>query len=255
MKNFLEKIKKHFRFSKDQKPIEIFVRHCLFSEISHNKERISHFSKLGCFENLLSTIDRELANVTFFLDVAGQKSPEHFLLSQSEDKVITFDGGTETASFLYLLDYVNEKSFFSDKIIYFLEDDYLHRPDFCEVLLEAFTLPVDYVTLYDHNDKYFFKEYEDLNSKIFATPSCHWRTTPSTTNTYAMRYKTLKEDLEIHKKFSQGRKVSQDHKKFLELGERGRTLVSSIPGWSTHCEPKYASPCIDWASFFPINKS
>jgi hypothetical protein len=92
--------------------------------------------------------------------------------------------------------------------------------------------------------------YKDLTSKIFHTSSCHWRTTPSTTNTFAMRYSTLMEHLPIHRQFSSGQKISADHEKFLELGRQGALLISSIPGWSTHIESNLVSPCTDWEMLF-----
>jgi hypothetical protein len=104
----------------------------------------------------------------------------------------------------------------------------------------------DYVTLYDHKDKYFFPMYHSLQSRIFHTKSCHWRTTPSMTQTFAVRWKTLMEDLSIHRKFSKSRQISQDHLKFLALSRQGRTLISSLPGFSTHAELEFASPCFNW---------
>ncbi len=231
---------------KKSKQIEIFVRHCIFSEVSEKKQRFSNFSKVKCFENFISTLDRDIANVTFFLDLAHGVLKDHFL-SKTSEKIVPITEGSETGAFLRLLEYVENQNFKEDTIIYFLEDDYLHRKGYLNVMIEAFNdLPIDYLTLYDHKDKYFFKQYENLKSKVFHTKSTHWRTTPSTTNTYAMRYKTLKRDMEIHRKYSLNRRISSDHEKFLELTEKGYILVSPIPGWSTHCEPKYASPCIDW---------
>ena len=133
-----------------------------------------------------------------------------------------------------MLDYVTNKKFHPDTILYFVEDDYLHLPGWLDVLLEGFSIPeADYVTLYDHKDKYFFPMYKELKSRLFATRSCHFRETPSTTQTFATRFKTLLRDLPIHQKYSEGRDISQDHEKFLELGRQGATLISSIPGWST----------------------
>ena len=65
-----------------------------------------------------------------------------------------------------------------------------------------------------------------------------------------MKYKTLIEHLPIHQQFSLNRKISADHEKFLELGRQGATLISSLPGWSTHVEQEFASPCFDWEFFF-----
>lgn len=230
-----------------QESIQVFVRHCHYSEASAHKQRYCSFDKELCLQNLLDTVNDCKIEMTFILDTFHPCQNPHFIHKQTRFPVIEMKGGTETASFLWMLDYVASQKFSAQTIIYFLEDDYIHKPDWCKILRESFTLPgVDYVTLYDHKDKYFLPEYQDLSAKIFHTNSCHWRSTPSTTNTYAMRYKTLMRDIEIHKSFSLHRNVSDDHGKFLKLQSQGAILVSAIPGWATHAEPKYASPCTDW---------
>lgn len=229
-------------------PIEIFVRYCHFSDVSAHKTRFQEFSRERCFNNLLSTLENEQGvNVTFFLDTFHPMEREHFIRKQTQHPLVEFKAGSEAASFLFMLEHVYNQDFSPDTIIYFLEDDYLHLPKWPQVLREAFTLPnIDYVTLYDHKDKYLFPQYADLKSKIFHTPSCHWRTTPSTTNTYSMLFKTLKKHIDLHRCFSLGRKITADHEKFVKLGEEEAVLISSIPGYATHAEPEFASPGTDW---------
>lgn len=249
MKNFFRsffKTKENLTTINESKPlkIEVFSRHCLFSPISHKKKRLNGFSKEKCYQNLLQTVDKNKANLTFFLDLANKPYEEHYL---SLKDAIIMNEGTEGGSFLFMMNYVLALNLHPETIVYFVEDDYVHKPHWVDVLLEGFEIPgVDYVTLYDHNDKYFFPMYSSLKSKIFATKSCHWRTTPSTTQTFAAKFKTLVRDFAIHKKYSENKMISLDHKKFLHLGKKGSVLISSIPGWSTHAEPEYASPCVDW---------
>lgn len=224
--------------------IEVFSRHCLFSKISHKKKRPKGFSKERCYQNLLETMDPSKTNITYFLDLAQEERGDHFL---PPEKTIEIREGTESGAFLRMLDHVSSLSLHPETIVYLVEDDYIHRSGWVDVLREGFSLPnVDYVTLYDHHDKYFFPMYAKLTARLFTTPSCHWRTTPSTTQTFAMRFKTLQRDLAIHRKYSENREISADHEKFLYLGKQGATLISSIPGWSTHAEPEFASPMINW---------
>jgi len=226
--------------------IELFVRHCHFSEVSQHKERFSNFSREACHANLMQTLDSRV-NVTFLLDTFRPIEKPHFITQEQRFPVVEISEGTEGGAFLRLLDYVVAKRFSPETIIYFLEDDYLHRKGWVDVLLEGFTLPdISYVTLYDHKDKYFLPCYQELASKLYHTASCHWRETPSTTNTYAMRFETLIQHLDTHRAFSLNRKITADHDKFCALRKQGGVLVSSIPGWATHMEPAYASPCIDW---------
>lgn len=233
--------------SKNVQPIAVFVRQCNYSAASASKGRPHGFSKEKCMYNLLDSIKGEDGiSLVFFLDTFYPMDKTHFIYNQHEYPVIEFKGGTESASFLYMVDYVVEQNLDPDTIIYFLEDDYLHLPNWPSVLREAFTLTrVDYVTLYDHRDKYQ-STYSGLKSEIFHTTTCHWRTTPSTTNTYAMLFSTLERDLDIHKYFSLSTSITRDHAKFCELTKMGSTLISSIPGYSSHLEPAYLSPCTDW---------
>lgn len=217
--------------------IQVFVRHCNFSAASAHKKRPPGFSREACHQNLLATADSRV-HFTYFLDTA--KEGDHFI----KPHAILIKEGTEAGSFLKMLDHVERLSFHPDTIIYFVEDDYLHRPGWVDILFEGFSTEADYVTLYDHPDKY--SSYPKLNSKILITSSCHWRTTPSTTNTYAMRFSTLKQDISIHRRFSLGRKITADHDKFCFLKKKGATLISPMPAWSTHFEAEFISPCINW---------
>ncbi len=217
--------------------IEIFLRQCYHSPNSllPNRNRPEWFSKQLCWDNLIKTIDLSLANINTVYDTHFGDSNVH-----PTTNYYPINCGSEGSSFLATLDIIMERNFPDDTIIYILEDDYLHRENWCKIMLEAFTLNVEYVTLYDHLDKYF--HYPNMLSNILLTDSCHWRTIPSTTNTFACRMSTLKRDIEIHRKYSIGREVSDDNAKFLELN---KTLISPMPGYSTHCDD-YLSPIIDW---------
>ncbi|HSW72726.1 MAG TPA: hypothetical protein VLG44_04905 [Chlamydiales bacterium] len=232
-------------FSRPRK-IEVFARYCLYSSISHKKERHSFFSRENCYRNLLATTKEEKnIEITFFLDTFHGDGNDHFL-QNAPYPVIKIKEGSEAGSFLKMLEHVEKKKLAPDTLIYFLEDDYIHRPGWAKILREGIDLNLaGYITLYDHQDKYH-PEYKDLSSQILLSPSTHWRTTPSTTNTFAMLFSTLQSHLDVHREFSINRKISEDHKKFLALGQKGALLLSPIPGWSTHMEPRYESPCIDW---------
>ncbi len=60
------------------------------------------------------------------------------------------------------------------------------------------------------------------------------------TSSIILTIKTLREDIEIHRKHSTGVDVSNDNAKFIELGG----CYYSIPGYSTHCD-NYMSPTIN----------
>lgn len=230
--------------------IEVFARHCIVSKISQHKNRFPGYSREKCFRNFISTLDRDQANLTLILDSFYGKSDGHFLAGYPQEKIVNIQAGTEALSFLQLLAYIVSLPLHPDTIIYIVEDDYLHLPGWIPLMREGLLLPgVDYVTLYDHRDKYFLPIYSHLTSRIFITPNSHWRTIPSTTNTFAVRFGTLLKDLPVHQRFSCNCSISRDHAKFCSLKRRGRLLISPMPGWSTHCESEFASPCVDWERF------
>ena len=175
----------------------------------------------------------------------------HFLKDEEEWEVHAHkEGGNDAKSFLYLLNYTLDQDFSDDTVVYFLEDDYIHNFGWSPILLEAFTqTTIEYVTLYDHKDKYFMYPPEQVMAHIITTSSVHWRTTLSTTNTYAMKFRTLKKHADIHRQFCDlNERWTKDHVKFLTLWSRGSNLISSVPGYSTHCENEYMSPVVDWDS-------
>ena len=228
--------------------IEVFLRHCYYSQLQEqsNKERPDWWNKEKVFHNFKNTLNPETTNYTIIYDEHYGKIENTFL--SQEDNVHIISAGGDAKSFIMTLDYILSQNFDDDTIIYFLEDDYVHRPEWDIILQEGFTLPVSYVTLYDHRDKYT-EMYADLMSKILITNHSHWKPVPSTTQTFAVKFKTLKEDKEIHQKYSTNTEPSQDHTKFLELNQRGKHLISCLPGYSTHSVKEWISPCINWSTY------
>ena len=93
-----------------------------------------------------------------------------------------------------------------EDILYFVEDDYFHLPDAPEILMEGLTY-FDYATVYDHPDKYqlpnrVVNPYAKKNrfsetTQVFRGDACLWRVSNSTTMTFALNGRTLKEDSDI----------------------------------------------------------
>jgi hypothetical protein len=229
------------------KKIEVFLRHCYYSHLQYSSNcRPSWWDKEKVFENFKRTLNPETTNYTIIYDKHHGERKNTFL--KNEENVYEIDCGKESLSFIETLDYIVSQDFENDTIIYFLEDDYIHRPNWDKILIDGFTLPVEYVTLYDHGDKYQ-EMYKDFMTKVLHTELSHWMPTPSTTNTFAVKFKTLKEDYIIQKKWSVGYEPSADHAKFIELNQRGKNLISSIPGYSTHSHKDTLAPCIDWEKY------
>ena len=199
------------------------------------------------YEKCYRSIKKADIDLTIMLD--GTINNHHFEFDK-EDKVIEFTGGSDFASFKHCLDAIEKANLKDNDIVYLVEDDYLHREGWADILLEAFSsIDVDYVTLYDHLDKYNHPAYEQLQSKLVYTKSTHWRTTPSTCNTYSGKWATFKKHWKIHTKYCQRENAvgAYDHSKFIELWNSGSNLISCVPGYSTHSEKQFLSPLINWS--------
>lgn len=223
--------------------IKVFLRHWNGATQRKQNVRPEWFSYEKCYRS----IKNSNVDLTILLD--GIKENHHFQFDNN-DKIIEFQGGSDPSSFLFCLKTIESSNLNDEDIIYIIEDDYLHKPGWENILEEAFnSFDVDYITLYDHPDKYFLQIYDDLQSKILHTKSVHWRTTPSTCNTYAGKWKTFKNHWNTHIKYClpENTHDGYDHTKFLDLWSQGSNLISCIPGYSTHCELPFLSPITDWS--------
>jgi hypothetical protein len=215
-----------------------------------NKERPNWFSRPRCFETLHDPlVDRFI--ITF--DKARGPFEAHFLSKKiKNEELILFDAGNEAQAFIFTLDLLMS-SILADRIkpddyIMIVEDDYMFKPNWAKFIIEGINLVGDqgFVAPYDHNDKYDYNIYPNLNAQLYAGNLCHWRTTPSTTNTYAGKAKVFQKFYELHKQFSQGVSVSRDHEKFIETWKSGGKLISPIPSIASHIETNYLAPCYNW---------
>jgi hypothetical protein len=151
--------------------------------------------------------------------------------------------GSDYGSYLETYKYIKTLDIGDNDLIYFLENDYLHVEGWVEKILDLFSIynNLNYVSLYDHRDKYFDPTYDNLVSKIFTSNNHHWRTTPSTCGSYIISKNIFLEDEDIN---TSG---PGDHYKFLHLNEiRDRFVLTPIPGLSTHCMDGLLSPTINW---------
>jgi len=221
--------------------IHILYRHYNV-EGEGNKFRPSWFNYEKCFINLLNTIEGKNVDLHVIMD----GNSENNFINKYKDKytLYTINKGSDYGSYLETYKYVKTLNIGNDDLIYFLENDYLHVDNWVEEIVTLFqTYPqgLNYVSLYDHNDKYFLPMYDDLVSKIFTTKTKHWRTTPSTCGSYIIPKNIFIEDEDIN---TGG---PGDHDKFLHLNSsKNRFVLTPIPGLSTHCMKELLSPAIDW---------
>jgi hypothetical protein len=246
-------------FSLFKKKIHIFYRHVHVDKPSQ-KMRPDWFSFERCFRNLISSIEKSPLRLKIDLVIMFDGDEKYFqkdflssYMNQEPNKDINIElfkflGGSDGRSFHKTLDYALEKNYSDNDLIYFLENDYLHVFDWIEKLhtLLMSAIPFDYLSLYDHKDKYEYTErfhdsHAGLTSKLYVTEDHHWRTTPSTCASFILSAKTLREDFLILKN------GGMDHQFFLILlRDKNRKLLSPVPGLSTHVMSGLMSPLIDW---------
>lgn len=203
--------------------------HCFYriSDNSYPKQKIPGATKEVCYKNFSNVFNG--AQQTIIADRCIET------LKFLPDCLKTDLGNA--GSFHKALDLATECR--DEEVIYFCEDDYLHQPNAAQVLREGM-LHADYVTLYDHPDKYTSLYDMGEISKVVRTASSHWRYTVSTCMTFGSKVSILKEDMDIFKKWTGTvDKIGEhplDHDIFCELKDRGRKLAVCIPGVACHTD-------------------
>ena len=202
--------------------------------------KIPQINKRQCFLNFVEVFGTE--NLTIIADNTRQETID--FLSRFTKSIERTSLGN-AASFIYALDIAVQLE--DDQPIYLVEDDYIHNLKGPQYIAEGLER-ADYVSLYDHADKYMKNSPNPLvsgggeNTKVILTASTHWKFTNSTTMTFATHAKTLKADQHVFRHYCSG-STPLDYFIFRKIAEAGRTLITPIPGRSTHCD-EYPSPFI-----------
>lgn len=223
--------------------LHIFYRH--YNVSGTEERRPDDFDYERCFDNLLDTIEGN-KDVELHIIYDESKLGDNWIFDFKEkylNKLIKVNGGGDFKAFQQLQPYIDSLNLEKDDLIYFLENDYLHVHGWADKVIELFKTynGLNYVSLYDHPDKYFLPQYENLVSKIIITKTHHWRTTPSTCGSFVITKEFYDQDKDIL--FT----MEGDHNKFLWLAEhRQRFVLTPIPSLSTHMMKGLEAPTIEW---------
>lgn len=216
----------------------------------NSETNLLDITKEHCLKNFKKTIG--FYNLIFIAD-SCKNFPDYlikkYLISDisAKDIHITNEGNSGSLKFAFELAF----QFNDDDIVYFVEDDFLHHPDASRKLIIEGLEKADYVSLYDHADKYkkgvnpYVDDFGE-ETKVFLTKSSHWKFTNSTVQTFATKVFTLREDKEILYKYNFNGDRPDSFSTFRDLKEKGRKLATPIPGKATHCHSPWESPLIDW---------
>jgi hypothetical protein len=197
------------------------------SDCSYQKNKLPGATKDFCLQNFVNSFSG--VPITIICDNVSDENYEFYSKYGTPNR--TFLGNAGSLS--YALSKAMELP--SEEVVYFVEDDYLHKGN-CLGILEEGLEHADYATLYDHPDKYL--DYGGEVSRVIRTKHSHWRFSISTTMTFATRPKILLEDHDIWEKYTT-EFHPHDHLIFSELNQRGRMLAVAIPGLSCHTDLTY----------------
>lgn len=220
--------------------INIYYRHT--SNNRPNPYRPYWFNYENCFKNLLYTIEK-YNNINLILALDGDINQDFTKNYQDKFTLFSTDYKSSLLSYRALLKYIKEQPMKPDELIYFLENDYLHVDGWVDEITNLFSTYSDlhYISLYDHNNKYFPEYVNDLTSRVYTTSTHHWRTTTSTCGSFIITRDIFDKDYDIWSE------AVGDHPTFMYLNEhRNRFVMTPIPGLSTHCMEYLMSPTIDW---------
>src|SRR5207247_4757020 len=124
-------------------------------------------------------------------------------------------------SFEYALNVV--RTFSTEDLSYFVEDDYLHLPEALVRLEECSELvSAEYITLYDHPVRYQAAGTPDGDwplrvSKTYEVKGLVWRTVESTCMTFAATAGTIADDRSVFMDYVVGRRHPLDRGLFRHL--------------------------------------
>lgn len=248
---FYKRLSFRFRIEHEQRCINQLVIVYRISDAGYPKEKPVYINNENCLRNAIAEFPLGQCQWHVIADNVSEDTLQmiykYVPKSYVECVSVGHGAGTFRLAYEYALKYND------NDCIYFLENDYLHRPGSLGILKEGLACGKgSYVTLYDHPDKYGYDTDNPLiytggeKTYVFLTESCHWKYTNSTTMTFAAYVDVLRKDKDIFWKWTKTRHP-YDFQLFIELYlKRKRRLLSAIPGYSTHGETKYLTPLTSW---------
>lgn len=220
------------------------------SDAGYNKVKPEYVNNEKCLANAVQTFTK--ADWSIIADNVSKETSDMIQQYKSRDHIEYVSVGHGAGTFNLALD--EALTYDDEEIVYFIENDYLHKLEAQKALEEGIELGASFVALYDHPDKYLDPSLggnpycvggaED--TRVYLTESCHWKITNSTTMTFAAKVSTLKRVEPILRKHTSGTHPN-DFQMFLELREQGELLVTPLPGYATHGETAWLSPLTDWS--------
>lgn len=216
------------------------------SDAGYNKVKPDYVNNETCLKNFVNVFSNQ--DLYIIADNCSEPTIDminRYIDPSNIEKVSVGDGA---GTFNLALDKALEWE--DDEIVYFVENDYIHLQGSPQILEEGFKLGAPYMTLYLHPDKFIppsqggnpeVDEDGGYLTRIYRGETQLFGMFNSTTMTFAAKVKTLKDDEDILRKWT-SEKHPNDFQMFLELREKGNSLLCPLNSFSTHGETNWLSP-------------
>ena len=220
------------------------------SDAGYSKVKPDYITNEACLANAVKVFDD--CEWSIIADNVSKETSDMIEKYKSKDHILYVNKGNGAATFNIALDEALKMD--DNDTVYFLENDYLHKPNSRAIIEGGFELGAKFVSLYDHPDKYLspdkggnpYCEGGAEDTRVYLTDSVHWKITNSTTMTFAAKVSTLKENEHTLRNWTSGSHPN-DFQMFLELRDQKQLLITPIPGYATHGETAWLSPLTDWS--------
>ena len=222
------------------------------SDAGYNKVKPDYINNEACLKNATEVFKD--ADWLVIADNVSEPTENMIRKYVAEDCIEWVSVGHGAGTFNLALD--EALTLDDDEIVYFIENDYIHKPNSQKILEEGFELGAPFVALYDHPDKYLdpskggnpYCEGGAEDTRVYLTDNCHWKITNSTTMTFAAKVSTLKKYEDTLRNFTKDTHPN-DFQMFLHLREQGGLLLTPLPGYATHGETAWLSPLTNWKDY------
>jgi len=120
------------------------------SDVGYNKVKPDYINNENCLKNFVNVFGNQ--NLEIIADNCSKETLEMITKYCHPNKINKVSVGHGAGTFNLALDMALKYD--DETIIYFVENDYLHKPNSDKILQEGFELGASFVSLYDHPDKY-----------------------------------------------------------------------------------------------------
>lgn len=218
------------------------------SDTGYSKVKLPYINNENCLKNFCNVFFNYIYDIKIIADNCSESTLDMIKKYIDPVNIEKVSIGHGAGTFNLALDQALKNS--DEEVVYFVENDYIHRQGAAEALLEGFGLGTDFLTLYDHLDKYFdgpnpYVSQGGEDTKVFLSKSCHWKFTNSTTMTFAGRVSALRKHETVFRQYTSTHHP-YDFDMWIALRNQGVSLISPIPGYSTHGDLPTVAPLVDW---------